>query len=208
MSADESPNSPSDRDPHEEARRIEFLRDGRPSEILGRLVESDPLALRPRSRTRLAALGHVLPEERLALRAMARVAFEARRRPRDVGLDVWLDGCVDVSIRELIDEQLAEERALEPIEASRDADFYRALGGALSIEPGLARLACVRLNGLTRDRRQVFHALAIERATLEQCVARGLGSESRVLELFHQAVLQITRAFESRGANGPWSPLA
>jgi hypothetical protein len=184
---------------------LEFLRDGSPSEILARLVEGDPFAIGALSQRACAERGLLLNRDRLALRGMSRIAFEARRRDPEIGLDAWIGECVARSARELVEEQLDEERGRGRLEDSPDGDYYHALGAHLGIEPELARTTCARINGLAERERRVFHALVIERVSPEECARRGLGSEDAVLESFRSAILSVTRLFDQMSGNdSPW----
>lgn len=181
--------------------RLALLRDGSPRDILGRLVEGDALSITPRAGAICVNRGLLLNRERLALRGMSRVAFEARRRDTTHTLDAWIDDCVATAARELVDEQFEEERSQVMIEESPDADYYRALGAHLGIDPELARTTCVRIHSLAERDRRVFYALAIERVTPKDCTQRGLGSEAAVLDSFRAAILSVTRLFDVMSDN-------
>jgi hypothetical protein len=105
-----------------------------------------------------------------------------------------------------LEEQVSEEFHRLAVIESPELEFYTAVGRAIGTEPELARLACHRLNALTADARRVFRALVIERASVEDCSMRGWGDRQRILSLFESAVLDVSRAFDERSAQGPdWS---
>ncbi|MBI5434547.1 MAG: hypothetical protein HZA52_17080 [Planctomycetes bacterium] len=176
--------------------RIELLRDGSPREILARLAEGDPLGIRRLAAELVARGAWLIDAERLSHRALARIAFEARRRAPNVALDPWLELQLETAAHELNEEQREELFARRPIETSPDVEFYRTLADAMQVDIGLVRVVCVRANRLPEDRRRVFHALAVRRLSVDDCVRAGLGSERRVLELFAQATLAITATLE------------
>lgn len=192
-----TPNGPPRRNDGDDP-RIAILRDGTPSEILARLVETDSLGLEARAKDARERGAWLLAVERLRLRGAARVAFEARRRPSEEPLDRWIDRCVDSAVRELLSEQHEEELALTPVSESADAEFYRRIATAMEIELELARLVCARANALPYDRRRVFDALIVQRRTVDDLTRLGWGQPARLLELLEQAVLVITHSIDRR----------
>lgn len=192
-----TPNGPLRRNDGDDP-RISLLRDGAPSEILSRLVETDALGLEARASNARDQGAWLLDVRRLHLRAAARVAFEARRRPIEEPLDTWLDRCVESAVRELLSEQYEEELALTSVVESDDVEFYRRIAHAMEIEVELARLVCARANALPVDQRRIFDALILQRRSVEELTRLGWGPPAKLLELLEQAVIVITHSIERR----------
>jgi hypothetical protein len=180
----------------------EWLRGERPSEILNRLVEGDPLELAPRVAKELAAGGWFVEPQRAWLRAAARTAYRAIGYRGSPPLDPWLADIVRRAVRELVEEQDMEELRGDPPETSVDAAWYEAIEGTAGLEPGFGRLACVVVNRQGRSDRIAFRKVVLERASIEDCVAAGLGSSAEIVARFERVTLALADAVRRRPGRG------
>jgi hypothetical protein len=132
-------------------------------EILWRLCEGDALELGALCGDRLSEAAFLLHPDRLLARVIARVAHGAA-----LGYDgrppllEWLLDWVDMSIDELLDEDIEAERMGLPPDGEELDRFVELIPPATGIEPELARRACVFFNELTQDRRIPFYRIVIE----------------------------------------------
>jgi hypothetical protein len=152
---------------------------GKPAaEVLARLSGGDPLRLYPLCARRIREGFFVLDPERVFERALAMVAVgieiegEACTRPE------WLTHTLDRAIARTLEQDREEERAGLPPEdpEQRFALFIEVF----FLEPPLARLAAVRLNGLEERVRKAFQLLLVEGRPLEECLELGLGPPERL----------------------------
>lgn len=184
---------------------IELLRGRSARDVLKRLIQGDPLELGPRCRDRIEIEGLLLDPSRLHLRAVARVARAARTYHGESELNGWILGWIDVSIRELLEEDREEERA--GVLTSRAQDpRYAFVAETLGIEAPLARRACIAFNRLPREVRSAYYAVLILGKTVNRYVAEGNGPPEMVkarIEVAVQAVSNaIGRPFGGRGESG------
>ena len=139
--------------PRPSGQEVRLLLQGHPEAVLARLVDGDPLGVRPVVGGRLRARWLVLDADRVHLRSLALLAHEGGTwsgRPRLVR---WLEGLIDRAI----DEVLAEgPPALSGVKAAPiEAEFARPLGldpevavklpWILAARPDSVRRAFVRL---------------------------------------------------------------
>ena len=156
----------------------ELFAGGSPREVLGRLLDGDPLDIGERTRLRLKAKALLLDAERWTLRSMARVAFAAPRWDGTSALLEWIDQQVDRAASDLLDEDRA---ALHQPPAQEESDSrYAFLTQALGIEPEIALRACVVFNDLPDHVRRAFWALVVEGKSFARCVSEGLGTREQV----------------------------
>jgi hypothetical protein len=156
----------------------ELFAGGSPREVLGRLLDGDPLDLAGRTRSRLKEKALLLDVERWTLRSMARVAFAAPRWDGSLALIEWIDQLVDRAAGDLLDEDRAALR--EPPAQDESDSRYAFLTQALGIEPGIALRACVVFNDLPDHVRRAFWALVVEGKSFARCVSEGLGTREQV----------------------------
>jgi len=146
-----------------------LLEGGDATEILSRIAEGDPLHLTEAARKRIIEEAWLLDPQRLAARSLARIAFDAA-----VGLDrsrpfpAWLDGCLDRSIGELVEEDWGAEllgAATNDIGADR---FYGELGQRLEVEPAFARRLTAVFNSFSAEYRRPFYEVVIRGRDLQE----------------------------------------
>jgi hypothetical protein len=142
--------------------------------VLQRIVRGDPLGLDARCLERLRHHATLVSGDRLYDRAAAWVAHESRSYRGERELGAWLDHCIDVSIRSLLDEDLEAERAGQPTASSSDA-AYVFLSEALGVEPPIARRCALIFNSLPIPVRQTFWLVVMQDKSLHRTVAEGHG---------------------------------
>jgi hypothetical protein len=161
-----------------------------------RLAEGDPLEIGARCDEHLREQALLLEPARLHLRAMARTAYAAFGYSGVPKLDEWLASCIRNSARELLDEDLEEQRAGIPAQdgpAAREGFLH----GLLGMEPTLARAASVEFNRLPAEVRRIGWDVLVERRTLDECVGNGSGSRAAVQASLRQVLQALGRTGES-----------
>lgn len=142
----------------------------RPGEILARLVDGDPLALRPAVCACLRRGAWLLDADRVHLRAIARCAQRGVEYRGDPPWPEWIRAVVDEAVLDLLRED-AEAHAAgadpSPDEEARLATLARPLG----LDVRVARAAVVAFHRASLDVRLAFVRIVIEGQT-PQSVAR------------------------------------
>jgi len=145
--------------------RAALLLVGSPREILSRIVQGDPLALRPRLAHALRERAVFVDADRVLVRALASCARngpEWRGRPP---LSDWLDERVAEAIEDVLDEDA--DRGEPRIDGS-PSTVVDLLAAPLGLDPARLSTACSRFNKIARRDREAFFLLVVERRTLEQ----------------------------------------
>src|SRR5262245_24123127 len=152
---------------------------GKPAgDVLARISNGDPLKLYPLCARRIRDTYFVLDPDRVFERLLPLVAVGIQVEAERCTEAGWLTGRVDRAIQALIDHDREEERRGVPDEDPEE--HFRVFVEALYLEPSLARLASVRLNGLEERVRKVFYLLLIEGRPLEEVLEAGLAPEERL----------------------------
>lgn len=138
----------------------ELFSGGDPMKILARLHPTDPLELWPRSAEHIAERAVLMQPGRLYMRLVARLAFAGPSYRGDPALNDWIVERMDVSLRELLSDDLEEERRELPMGLEEDPR-YVFLSKMLGIEIGLAPRVCNRFNHLPFEQRAAFHGVLI-----------------------------------------------
>lgn len=148
------------REPHRSrGRGTDGLWRGGERAVIARLLEGDPLGLRPRIAARIRARSLLLDAERVLLEALATCAREGPLRRGRPGFERWLDGVAERAIDELL---------ARPIEAGEAwSDLSRPLG----FDPVRLARASTRFNALDEDARLAFFQLVLAGRSLEECAA-------------------------------------
>jgi DNA-directed RNA polymerase specialized sigma24 family protein len=136
-------------------------------EVLARILNGDPLALRAHVVERLVARAYLLDADRVHLRSLARCARHALRYRGQPELETWLRGIVDEALLDLLREDAEGERANVAPSADELA-AYVELARPLGLEPAAMRAVCVAHNQLPSPERHAFHALVIEGRSLDE----------------------------------------
>jgi len=152
---------------------------GKPaSEALARISNGDPLRLYPQVAGRIRERCFLLDPDRVFERALLLVAVGIETEPEACTRADWLVERIDRAIRSVLDRDGEEERAGIP--AERPFEHFRVFVECCFLEPGLARLASVRWNGLGQRAREGFYRLIVEGRPLEEVLALGLGPPERL----------------------------
>jgi len=195
-----------------------ILDGGSPRVVLARLLDGDPLGIRPRVGEHLRREALFLDVDRVALRALALCALEAASAPRNGtpgagagGLAAWLAERVERAARAVRREDVGAfpvvpgvgaalaEGARAPGSsacATRAPDVHDQLARALGLEPAATRAACAALNLRPADERAALQAWLVERASLD-AVASAFGvSASEIARRARRALdAALTAAF-------------
>ncbi len=159
-------------DPSRPADRRALLFAGTPREVLARIVDGDPLGLRPLVVAALRRGAWMMDADRVHLRALALCARQGATYRGRPALDDWLAARVD----EAVDDLLDEERAAG---ASPAGEAFAALARPLSLRADDLRAACARFHARPHEERRAFVRLVIERRPLEQSGADPLETARR-----------------------------
>jgi len=159
--------------------------------VLAKLVEGDPLNIHERCMQRMRSRAVLVSLDRLALRAMARIARFAMKYRGLPELELWIRAQIDDSIEDLIVEDREAERACIPSTSSENGP-YGFVSEALGVEPALARRVCVVFNNLADVERRAFWAVVMEGKPIERCAAEGQGSLADMRAALHNALLRLS----------------
>lgn len=169
----------------------EWLRGPSPRAILHNLLDHDPFELGGRSVARLEQRALLLSGNKLWLRALARVAHAALGYHGEPALETWLRQKMDVSLEEILEEELQAELEGQPLDVPPEP-HHLFVSQHFGVEPGMARRACLRFNGLPESVRRVFFAIAVHKKSVNRCVAEGNGPPERVRDDFELAVRALS----------------
>jgi len=140
---------------------------GTPREVLARIVDGDPLGLRPRVVDALRRGAWLMDADRVLLRALALCARHGARYRGRPAIDEWLAARVQESIDALL-EQEAESTSAPATGA------FASLARPLSLSPDELRAACARFHARPREEREAYVSLVLDRRPLEESGAKPL----------------------------------
>lgn len=178
-------------------RRRALLAFGGPREVLARIVEGDPLGLRPLIAAQVRARCVFVDADRVQLLALALCARDApayRGRP---ALDEWLLAQVERALDELVQEE-SERLDLPPARGVEEGAFAQ-LARPLGLEPAELRRSCARFNRLPQESREAFNAWVLERGSLDALAQR---SRAGAAELARRALVALMGAPPESGSGG------
>ncbi len=169
-----------------------------PEELLGLVVEGDPLGLRERTAARLNERAWLIAADRVVLRTVARIARAAPAYRGVPDLAEWVGLAIDDAVLDLLREDVeAEAAAREPGQLELGA--YVALAEPLGLAPVQMRRVCIAFNALDEGVRAAFQAWVVQGRTLSEA-ARALElPEARVAERAKQALEAILAAESDEG---------
>lgn len=167
------------------------LRGRSPKEVLHRLLDHDPFELEARSSARVDQRALLVSVSRVGLRALARVAYAAMRYAGQPPLAEWLSEQIDMSIEEILEEDVEAELSCEPLEPPYERHLL-FVSQSLGIELGLARRACIRFNALPEPARRTFFALHVHGKSVHRWVAEGHGPPAVIHEELHRALSTLS----------------
>ena len=168
------------------------------SVILERLMEGDPLGIKPRCAERVREQCYLLYFDQLYLRAAARIAFAGVRYRGQIPFDRWINERIDESADDMMAQELEAERAGVPSSEPWET-HYHFISELLGIEPGMTRRGCIRFNNQEFAVRKIFFALCVDGVTFNRYVAEGNGPPARAKALLKQAYKALSfpdEAFE------------
>jgi hypothetical protein len=138
-----------------------------PRDLMGRLLDGDPLGLQALGVTRRDELAYLISSDRMYLRAAARVAYGACIYGTTKPLDAWLLGCIDAGIEGILRDETAEHRDGVPVEEDEER-YYHAVMDLLDVSVEDARGVCITFNALPYESRAAYFKFSLERTSLEQ----------------------------------------
>lgn len=154
-------------EPEDQTLRGAALLVGKTSEqVMQRLRKGDPLELVRRCAERIDERALLMDTHRLAVRAVAYVAYIAvMEEYRGVPpLDVFILKQIDESIDSIMEEDWASEYRREPLEP--DDRRYRMISREAGIEPAMARRASLALNTEPIRQRRMFYGVFVKNKPL------------------------------------------
>lgn len=181
----------------------QLLGAGSARDVLHRLIDGDPMEIRPRCLARVRDGAWFVSLDRAHLRAVARVAYAARVYRGTPALDEWLQERIDRSLEELVREEREEERA-QTLPGLPIDPLYKYVAAVLGLEIPLARRACVALNSLPLEVRRAFFAVALDRKSIRRYVAEGNGPPTNVQADLKTATdaIQVATGWDGRKRQG------
>ena len=150
---------------------VAFLSGKTTEDLAARFSEGDPLRLIQEAAARIRELSYLLDPGRLAARTSARVARDGPSYRGEPPWEQWIRERLDEDIRELLRMDEEGERVGIP---SIEED-YEYIVRTFSIEPSLARTVSAKFNGLPDIVRRRFCVFCLTDASVEDCLAAGLG---------------------------------
>lgn len=176
----------------------ELFEGGTGEEIMARLLDGDPLSIRARAAGYIVRTGFLVNPEALALRSLARLAFDARTLEPSTGFEVWCDHAIETSCHELIEDQLTEELNFVPNCSSKEGPFYANLAGLLAIESELGRTVALAVNRLSRRGRQAVATVGLAGESIETFATLEQVPLDVARTAFEEAIAQVLTSVQSR----------
>jgi hypothetical protein len=153
------------------------LGDGSPRQILARVVDGDPLALRPRCELRVRSQAILLDVHRLHLRSAAHVARHGAAYAGAPTLDIWLAEKIRAATRELLQDE-AEQVASGAIPEPPEDERLLLIAETFGIDPAVLGPGCVAFNRARYEVRAAFQGLILEAQDAEAwCAANSTTRE-------------------------------
>jgi len=132
-----------------------------PREVLARLVDGDPLDLRPRCELRVRSQAVLLDIHRLHLRTAAHVARHGPNYNGTPPIDVWIAERIRKAAQELLQED-AELAASGAIPEPPEDERLLLVANTLGMDPALMGRACAAFNRAPYDARAAFQGLVLD----------------------------------------------
>jgi PAS domain-containing protein len=130
-------------------------------ELLGRLVDGDPLSLRPRVLRMCREHALLMHADRLLMRALALCAFKGQLYTGSPPIEKWCDSVVQRAARDLLHEDLEREVGGELL-LREDEVLFRLFVELFGVEPPLSRRASVRFHQAPLNARRVVWRITLE----------------------------------------------
>lgn len=168
---------------------------GGSSEVLARIVEEDPLALRARVAEHVRSRALLCDVERVLLTAQVLCALDAPAWRDEQTLSTWLDSRVEEALAFLLAEEDAEETT---------SDLLQSLATPLALDTRALVSACRQFNRLPHEQREAFCALVLD-ARAADGLARERGLSLSELARRARAGLSLLRPVAAAPAPTPGS---
>jgi len=177
-----------------------------PRTILYRLCDDDALRLWDLCQDRLSEVVVLVHVDRLASRAVARVAYGAAE-----GYDgkppllTWLRERIDQSITELLEEDVENEYQGTTLTGEERERYVAMIPRETGIAGNLARRACVHFNALPTALREPFFRTVFERWTIEEYAMKHDLSLDDVVHRIEETTRHLVHSVEN-GTDGKERP--
>lgn len=148
----------------------ELLAGNDPRSILQKIFPGDPLGIRLRSQKRLVERGYLVPVERVAVRATARVAQAAPDYQGIPTLREWIGLRIDEAALDLVREERECEGLGVPLPYPLEP-HHRFVSELLGLRRDHVRLGCVQFHELGLPQRRAFFATCVEGKTIARHAA-------------------------------------
>ena len=169
----------------------EILRGNDPNEILTRIHEGDPLAVRDRCQFRITQRCLLVDIDRIFQRTVALMTYRAVEYDGEPDLKQWIYDQIDHATTQIISEEREQEGLGLPATEPWDA-HHRFVSDLLRIERRFARGGCLRFNDLDDEIRKTFFAIIVEGKTLARYASELKVSTGQVERLLREAFLALT----------------
>jgi hypothetical protein len=157
-----------------------------PGLVLQVIADGDPLGIEDRVKALLRKGAWLLDVERMVARGMAAIAFAAHRYSGFPDLDAWITRELERGARTLIEEDAEAVLDAQPVDFET-ASSLRWLTEALGLPAAAATRATVVFHALPEDVRRAWYAQSVEKLSLDECVAAGMGTREHLEALSRRA---------------------
>lgn len=164
-----------------------------PGLVLQVIAEGDPLGIEDRVKGLLRKSAWLLDVERMVARGMAAIAFAAYRYNGFPDLDSWIVRELERGARTLIEEDAEAVLEAQPADFET-ASSLRWLTESLGLPAAAATRATVVFHALPEDVRRAWYAQAVDKLSLDECVAAGMGTRERIEALSRRATQAMSLA--------------
>ena len=156
-----------------------------PRFLLEQFIDGDPLDLVLRCQLRRDETAYLISPTRLRLKSAARCAHSGFRYDGKPPIEKWLAGCIEQSIRDILEEDESGDRKGALVE---DATHYELLSEEIGFTPEASRAAHVAFNALPDEPRAAYFALSIHGRSIDEFAAMGGGPPELIRSNVSKAV--------------------
>lgn len=164
-----------------------------PSHVLQVIADGDPLGIENRVKMLLRKAAWLLDVERMVARGMAAIAFAAYSYRGFPDLDSWIERELERGARMLIDEDSEAVLDGQTVDFAT-ASSLRWLTELLGLPAAAATRATVVFHALPKDVRRAWYAQAVDKLSLDECVAAGMGTRERLEVMSRRATQAMSLA--------------
>jgi len=165
-----------------------------PRFLLEQFLDGDPLDLILRCQIRRDEAAYLISPTRLHLKSAARCAHSGFKYSGKPPIETWLAGCIEQSIRDILEEDESGDRRGVPIE---EAFHYEMLSEVIGFTPEASRAAHVAFNALPEEPRAAYFALSIHGLSIDEYSAKGGGPPDLIRSNAAEAVGTLMRYLPS-----------